>query len=222
MSDWLSRKAISYVASPDRPDWPKRAGRRKKSLVLPSLTNRPVFILAVHTGLRRSELLGLKWRYVDLEMASLSVTQVLHRNKGGRFIFERPKTQKGRRSVDLTPTSALMLRDHREAQQMAALLLGVTWSDDWLVFSNPEGSPFVPDNVSSSFRKIARRAGLNGVTLHQLRHTHATLLLRQGVHPKVVQERLGHSTISTTLDIYSHVTPSMQREAALKLQEALA
>ena len=99
---------------------------------------------------------------------------------------------------------------------------GSTWSDDWLVFSNPEGSPFVPDNVSSSFRKIASRAGLNGVTLHQLRHTHATLLLRQGVHPKVVQERLGHSTISTTLDIYSHVTPTMQREATLILQEALA
>ena len=102
------------------------------------------------------------------------------------------------------------------------MLLGATWSDDWLVFSNHDGSPFVPDNASSSFRKIASRAGLNGVTLRQLRHTHATILLRQGVHPQVVQERLGHSTISATLDIYSRVTPSMQRDATLRLQEALA
>ena len=94
--------------------------------------------------------------------------------------------------------------------------------DDGLVFSHLNGSPYLPDSVSHAFTKIARRAGLKGVRFHDLRHTHASLMLRQIVHPKVVQESLGHSTIAITLDTYSHVTPGLQEAAALKFDKELA
>ena len=100
-------------------------------------------------------------------------------------------------------------------------MLGTRLGDEGFVFSRPDGSTFLPDTVSHAFSKIARRAGLRGVRLHDLRHTHASLLLRQGVHPKIVQERLGHASISTTLDIYSHVMPGLQAAAASKFDEGL-
>ena len=101
-------------------------------------------------------------------------------------------------------------------------MMGVPLTPDDLVFSHPDGSPFLPDTVSHAFLKIARRAGLNGIRFHDLRHTHATLMLQQGIHPKIVSERLGHSTVSLTLDTYSHVTPGLQQAAALRFEEGLA
>ena len=100
-------------------------------------------------------------------------------------------------------------------------MLDVPWNVDTLVFGKPDGNPMLPDTLSHAFRKIAQRAGLNGVRLHDLRHTHASLLLRQGVHPKIVQERLGHSTIAVTLDTYSHITPGLQEAAALAFDAEL-
>ena len=114
-----------------------------------------------------------------------------------------------------------MLRDHQGLQQRKARGLGLGWSEDWLVFCYPDGSPFVPDRVSKAFLTVTRKAGIKGVNLKMLRHTHATLLLEQGVHQKVLQERLGHANVGVTLDIYSHVSPSMQREAALKFEEVV-
>ena len=101
-------------------------------------------------------------------------------------------------------------------------MLGVRLTDEDLVFSRVDGSPMLPDTVTHACKKIARRAGLHGIRLHDLRHSHGSLMLRQGVHPKIVQERLGHATISTTLDIYSHVTPGLQEAAALKFEAELA
>ena len=101
-------------------------------------------------------------------------------------------------------------------------MLGGTLQDDDWVFSTPDGQPMVPDEVTRRFTALARAAGLPGVTFHSLRHTHASLLLRQNVHPRIVQERLGHSTISITLDTYSHVTPGLQEAAAARFDEALA
>lgn len=181
-----------------------------------------LFHLAVYTGLRRSELLGLRWKDVSLEMASLSVVQTLHRLPGGETVFLEPKTAKGRRAVALSPAAALVLRDHREKQQALRTMMGVRLTDDELVFSRPDGSPPKPDTVTEAFVKIARKAGLNGVRLHDLRHTHATLMLQQGVHPKIVQERLGHATIAVTLDTYSHVLPGLQEAAALRFDQGLA
>ena len=121
----------------------------------------------------------------------------------------------------LSPNAVLTLRDHRANQEQLRALLGITLTEDDLVFSKPDGSPLKPDTVIHAFLDIARRAGLNGVRLHDLRHTHATLMLQQGAHPKVVQERLGHATIAVTLDTYSHVLPSMQEEAALRFDKGL-
>jgi len=159
----------------------------------------PVFHLDVYTGLRRSEILGLRWRDVNLLMATLSVVQVLHRLPGGKTVFLEPKTAKGRRSVSLSPNAVLSLKAHREQQEMLRAMRGSALSEDDMVFSQPDGSPLKPDTVSHAFIAIARKAGLGAVRLHDLRHTHATLMLQQGVHPKIVQERLGHANIAITL-----------------------
>jgi len=178
--------------------------------------------VAVHTGLRRSELLGLRWRDLDLDLLSLSVVQVLHRLNGSRLVFMEPKTGKSRRTVALTPSCAIVLRHHGEEQEATRAFLGHTLSDEDLVFSKADGAPLVPDVVSHMFAKIARRAGLKGVRFHDLRHTHATLMLKQGIHPKIVSERLGHANIQMTLDTYSHVLPGLQEAAARKFDEWLS
>ena len=182
----------------------------------------PLIHLALYTGLRRSELLGLRWRSVDLDMATISVVQVLHCLQGGRIVFHEPKSQKGKRQVALSPTAAVALREYRERQQLDRILVGNPLTLDDLVFSNPDGLPLLPNSVTHAFIKIVRRAGLHGVRFHDLRHTHASLMLRQGIHPKIVSERLGHATVGITLDTYSHVTPGLQEAAALRFEEGLS
>ncbi|MDA0798745.1 MAG: tyrosine-type recombinase/integrase, partial [Chloroflexi bacterium] len=186
------------------------------------------FYLDAYTGLRRSELLALRWRDVDLDMGTLSVVQTLHQLSDGRLVFEAPKSRKGRRSVALSPSTVLALRAHRE-QEEAVRPLG----RDSLVFANLDGSPLRPASMTQVWRRLTKSLekkakdagqkslGLAGVRLHDLRHTHATLMLKAGVHPKVVQERLGHSNISITLDTYSHVVPGLQEAAALRFEEGL-
>lgn len=182
----------------------------------------PLIHLAIYTGLRRSELLGLRWKDVDLDMATLSVVQVMHCLPGARIVFQEPKTAKGRRMVALSPSAVLALRAYSETVEADLSLLGIPLVGERLVFSNLNGSPLLPNSVTHAFAKIVRRAGLNGIRLHDLRHTHASLMLRQGVHPKIVSERLGHSSISITLDTYSHVLPGLQEAAALRFDEGLA
>ena len=99
-------------------------------------------------------------------------------------------------------------------------MLGIPLKDDDLIFSDLEGKPLLPDTVSHVWAKLVKRAGLKDIRFHDARHTHASLMLKQGVHPKVVQERLGHATISTTLDLYSHVAPGLQEAAAARFDEA--
>jgi integrase len=176
---------------------------------------------AFHSGLRRGELLAINWRDVDLNMATVSVARSLYRAKGGLSIYQDTKTAKGRRLVSLTPASALVLRSLRERQEADGLLLGYEVNDDSPVFRYRDGSPILPSGLTHAFTKIMRRAGLEGYRLHDVRHAHATLMLKQGVHPKIVQERLGHSRIGTTLDTYSHVTPGLQEAAALRFEEGL-
>jgi integrase len=180
-----------------------------------------VFYLALFTGMRRGEILGLRWRDVDLDKAKVSIVQNLQRLPGRGFIIQEPKSSKGRRQVTLSPSATLMLREHRMQAQAARVLLGRTLREDDLVFSHPDGSPVDPDSVSHAFIRIAHKAGLPGTRLHDLRHTHASLMLKAGVHPKVVSERLGHATISITLDTYSHVLPGIQEAAALLFEEGL-
>jgi integrase len=177
---------------------------------------------AFYTGLRRNEALALRWRDVDLNEASISVGRSLYRAKGGQSTYQAPKTAKSRRLVSLTPSSVLVLRALRERQGTDGLLQGYAVNDDSLVFRYRNGNPMLPRAVSGAFKKLVHRAGLEGYRFHDTRHAHATLMLRQGVHPKIVQERLGHAKVGTTLDIYSHVTPGLQQAAALRFDEGLA
>jgi len=175
----------------------------------------PMVYLALFTGLRRSEVLALRWGDVDLDLSRVYVNRAVHRLRTGEIIFRTTKSAKSRRVVALPPSAALMLREHRESgQRRRELVDGSTVDDQQLVFARIDGSPIPPDSFSQAWRRLARRNGFHGVRLHDARHTHATLLLKQDVHPKIVQERLGHSTIATTLDIYSHVVPGLQDAAA--------
>ena len=116
--------------------------------------------------------------------------------------------------VSLSPTTALLLKEHKDKESTQRFVLGSPLEDDDLLFSDLEGRPLLPDTVSHAWAKLMKRIGLEGIRLHDARHSHASFMLKQGVHPKVVQERLGHATISTTLDLYSHVSPGLQQAAA--------
>jgi len=176
---------------------------------------------AVLTGLRRGELLALAWDDVDLDKGLLRVRRGLIYVPGGSATVDTPKTRRSRRQVVLSKAAVSVLRQVRREQAQARLRLGAGYHDHGLVFCNPDGSPMDPGAVTHRFTKLVRAAGLEGLRFHDLRHTHASLLLAQGVHPKVVQERLGHETVSTTLDTYSHVIPTLQREAAEAIDAAL-
>lgn len=180
-----------------------------------------LFHLALYTGLRRSELLGLRWKDVDLYLANLSVTQVMHRLQGGRVVFLEPKTAKSRRQVSLTPDSAIALREHYDQQKQEREAVGIPVDGDTLVFSRFDGTPLPPITVNHAFIRTMKKAGLEGVRMHDLWHTHATLMMKQGVNPKFVQERLGHSSFAVTMDIYSHVVPGLQEAAAIGFDQGV-
>jgi integrase len=172
------------------------------------------YVLAATTGLRRGELLGLQWRSLDLKAGRLAVTQTLI-SVNYAVSFSTPKTAHGRRSVALDPVTIAILRGHRARLLEERLSLGLgSPKDDDLVFTAIDGSPLHPGQFSDRFDRLVKAAGVPRINFHGLRHTHATLALAAGVHPKVVSERLGHSTVSITLDTYSHAIPAMQEEAA--------
>ena len=171
-----------------------------------------LFYLALFTGMRRSELLALRWCDVDLLLCQVHITRSLHYLRTGDIVFRAPKTTRARRMVSLPPSSACLLQEYKDKREAQ---LGMTLKEHDLIFSDHEGKPLLPDTISHAWAKLVKRAGLEHIRLHDARHTHASLLLKQSVHPKVVQERLGHATISTTLDLYSHVSPGLQEAAAI-------
>ena len=169
----------------------------------------------------KNDILNLKWQDVDLEGGNLKVRGTLQRTPGG-FTIAEPKTAQSRRQIELTTAAVEALRRHRTAQAAERLRLGAAWEDNGLVFANEVGRPIEVRNLlRRSFLPLLERAGLPRIRFHDLRHTAATLCLSQGVHPKVVAEMLGHSQISVTLDLYSHVTPTMQQQASRALDELL-
>lgn len=174
------------------------------------------YYLALSTGMRRGELLGLKWEDVDLDRGVIMVRRTLVRHEDGFTVEEEPKTASSRRSIHISPQTIEVLKQHRTKQKEELLRIGMTNPE--YVFLSVAGKFIEPSYVRKIFRSLIKRAGVPLIRIHDLRHTHATLLLQQGVHPKIVSERLGHNSISMTMDLYSHVTPSMQKEAAMALQ----
>src|SRR6266581_2630532 len=176
--------------------------------------------LAVLCGLRRGEICALRWRNVDLNAAQISVVESLEQTKAG-LRFKSPKSGKGR-TVALSATMVDELRAHRVKHAQELLRLGVGLSDDDLVIGHPDGSVVQPIYISQLWARTIRKTRLTHLRFHDLRHAHATHLLANGVHPKVASERLGHSKVGITLDLYSHVIPGMQEDAAAMVDRALA
>lgn len=178
-----------------------------------------LYTLVLAVGLRQGEALGLHWTDLELDSGTLSVRTALQRI-GGKLCLVEPKTARSRRTITLPPVVVSALRLHRARQLQERLLAGANWQDTGLVFTTTIGTPMDARNLTKRFQKALKEAGLPKKRFHDLRHTCASLLLVQGVHPRVVMEILGHSQMSLTMDTYSHVMPTLQQEAA-GLMEAL-
>ena len=180
-----------------------------------------LYVLALTCGLRQAELLGLRWADVDLDGAVLHVRQQVYRLQGD-WVFSEPKTAAGRRTISLSGRAVEALRERRRAQN-AERLRSQDWEHLDLVFANRRGRPTERANLQrQSFWPLLKRADLPRVRFHDLRHACASILLAQNVNPKVVQEMLGHSSIAVTMDVYSHAMPSLQAEAADKMDRLFA
>jgi integrase len=204
-------------AAPEMLTWSKEELRRFLDAVQND-RDYGLWRLAAQTGMRRGELLGLRWRDVDLDGARLSVRQQLVR-AGTEVAQGPPKTAAGRRLIALDVGTVAALCAHRALVEEERARCGPAYHDHDLVFCRPDGHPEDPDVVSERFQAAIGGARAPRIRLHDLRHTHATLLLKARVHPKIVQERLGHASITITLDRYSHVIEGLQAEAATKIGE---
>jgi integrase len=186
-----------------------------------------LYVLAVTTGMRQGELLGLRWADVDLDGARLSIRRSLQRQRatGDRktvLAFVEPKTSRSRRPIVLSQRAVGALRDHLKRQIQLRLAAGSAWHDRDLVFAGETGGPVDPSHQTAVFKEALSKARLPPIRFHDLRHTAATLLLTKGVHPKVVSEMLGHATITLTLDTYSHLVPAMHAHAASVMDDLLS
>ncbi|MCL2140300.1 MAG: site-specific integrase [Dehalococcoidia bacterium] len=172
-----------------------------------------LFYTSLFTGLRRSEILALRWQDIDLLNGYLTVNRSLHQI-AGQFVFCEPKTEKSKATISLTTSTISVLENYKQRKVAEYILMGKELKEADLAFCRLDGTPIPPHTISQYWRRFADRIGMSGIRLHDARHTHATLMIKQGVNIKVVQERLRHKNIETTLGIYSHVLPGMQEEAA--------
>ncbi len=180
-----------------------------------------LYHLAVSTGMRQGELLGLKWSDLDCKQGLLQVQRQLTKKKGGGFEFTAPKTKAGTRRLDLGESALRVLRDHRQQQYLEMQSVGDDWQDNDLVFPSTIGTPYNRSNLRKRFKLILDEAGLPEIRFHDLRHTAATLMLNHGIPVIVVSRRLGHARPSITLDIYGHLIPDKQKEVALLMNQLL-
>lgn len=203
---------------------PPRVGRRQMNVWAPPELRRflshvrddrlyAAWLLLATTGMRRGEALGLRWQDVDLDAGHTAITQTLV-VVDGKPATSEPKTSKGRRQLALDPATVAALREHRKRQLEERMAWGPAWQDSGLVFTREDGSLIHPEAFADQFLRRASAAGLRRIRLHDLRHSYASAALAAGVHPKVVSERLGHATVSITLDTYSHAIAGLQEEAA--------
>src|SRR5262249_1587520 len=190
--------------------------------VVEAFRDRPMFIpvlLAALCGLRRGEICALRWKNVDLTGSRLSVVESLEQTRAG-LRFKAPKSGKGR-TVDLSQTVVEELRAYRAKRAQEMLRLGAGLSEDDMVIAHEDGSQITPIYISQQWGRLIAKTSLARLRFHDLRHAHATHLLANGVHPKIASERLGHSKVGITLDLYSHVIPGMQADAAAMVDAAL-
>jgi integrase len=171
----------------------------------------PIYVIACYCGLRKGEILGIYKEDVDIENGVIHVRHAVQEVTGRGLMITEPKTEKAKRPVNIPSTALQVLRGYLEGVEA-----------NQLIFTTSSGKPISPRNVVRHFKSVIKATGLPDIRFHDLRHTHASLLLEAGVHPKVVQERLGHSQISLTLDTYSHTIPSMQEDAAEKFETLLS
>jgi len=221
---YLGRNPCDLV---DPPSWKGKPMRtltpeESKTLLGVASTSRfyPVIYTAISSGLRQAELLGLRWRDINLNLRSISVCQVLYKHRG-ICEFKEPKTEHSKRRVSMTAKLADYLGEYKGERESLSLHLGRLPKLDDLVFSNTEGDPLDPSVLSHSFAKIANQVGLKGVRFHDLRHTFASLTFLCGGKPKVISEALGHASVAFTMDTYSHIIEGMQSEAMALLDEVL-
>jgi len=211
------KKEMATLQAEDIPQLLEEAKKMEEESSIPYYT---IIYTALHTGMRRGEILALRWSDIDLDFMTISINRSLQILKDGTKIIREPKTPKARRLIAMTPSLALQLREHKESQAALRLLNNNPVQYNDLIFADIDGNPLNPDTVTPAFTKIAKRAGLK-LRLHDLRHTHATLMLKSGVHPKIVSERLGHATVAFTLDTYTHVVPGLQEAAAKAFDDTI-
>ncbi|MED0678736.1 site-specific integrase [Aneurinibacillus thermoaerophilus] len=180
-----------------------------------------VYLLAIYTGMRRGEIFGLRWKDIDFENGKISINQTLSWVSGKGLIFQEAKTKRSHRSISISDFVIQELKNHKLQQRKEKLQMGEAYKDQDLVAASAYGNPMNPRGVTEYFRKLTIEAALPPIRFHDLRHTHATIMLRLGEHPKIVSERLGHSNIQMTLNLYSHVTPDMQKDASTRFEQAM-
>jgi integrase len=179
-----------------------------------------LYFFMATTGVRRGEAAGLRWCDVDLDGGCTAIRRQILQN--GKILMDgQPKTRSGSRSISLDDHTVAVLRRHRAQQASERLAWGPAYQDTDLVFAREDGLPLRPEYIGTRFNRLQKRVGMKHIRLHDLRHSHATLMLTQGIPAKVVSERLGHASISITLDTYSHVLPGMGEAAAQQSADAV-
>ena len=216
----LLRNPAVHV-KPPRPDGREISilGKDEISVLLAAAKGTPLYVpmlVAVTTGVRRGELLGMRWSDLDLEAGTLTINQSVERIKG-KVTFKAPKTKTSRRSITLPSATVQALEEHRSAQAEERLMLGLGRDPRGLVFTRADGEPVDADSLTKAFGRLVAGTGVTSITLHGLRHTHISHLLMDGVHVKIVGERAGHANVNITLSVYAAYLPSMQADAARRV-----
>lgn len=221
---WVARN-VADVATPPRwkpremETWDAVEAHRFLTVAHESVYG-PIWLLALATGMRKGELLGLRWRDVDANRAVLSIRQTVGTLRG-KVEVKPPKTTTSRRDVHIPQGVLDALREHRRRQNERRLELGPIWQDHDLVFASATGTPIHPDNLDRDFARLVKRAGVKRIRIHDVRHSFATLAGQLGIPIKIISESLGHADVSTTLRTYTHVQPTQRVELADKVGAVL-
>ncbi|GER67439.1 site-specific integrase [Weizmannia acidilactici] len=208
------------VKSEEKITWTVDEVNRFQNLIKNSSMEIP-YLLAIFTGMRRGEVLGLKWDDVDFENKKIRIKRSLCFVSGKGLIFKEPKTKKSKRQISISQHVVNVLKKHKQKQEFQKEKLGIQYQNNNLIVCTDDGKPLDPRNLLRQFYRLIEEANVPRISFHDLRHTHATILMQQGENPKVVSERLGHSRVGITLDLYSHVSDDLQEQAAEKFENAL-